>query len=389
MKVLLVNDYAPRFGGAERMVFRLRHLLRERGHEARVLASTAGGAADADYSCFGTLGRFRTLLQSANPDAARTMRRAITTFQPDVVYVKLFLTQLSPMILPPLGGVPSVYHAAWYRAVCPTGTKLLPTGAECLEQPGVACYRHGCLPLRDWAPVMGQMALWRRWRPAFNRIVANSAWTQRVLMEGGIEPVEVIPNGVPVVPARPALSGPALAMYAGRLVPEKGVDVLLRAFAGLGVDEARLAIFGEGPERDRLAALAESLGIAHRVTWRGHLEQDALEAASASAWINVLPSIWAEPFGLSSVEAAMRGTATVATNTGGSTELIEDGVTGLLTPAGDVTRLRQAMRQLLTDRSAAEAMGAAARIRAMTNYREELFVDRLLSVFGGIIGAPA
>ena len=58
MKILLVNDYAARFGGAERMVFRLRDILRARGHDARVFTSSAGGVEDADYSCVGTLGPF-------------------------------------------------------------------------------------------------------------------------------------------------------------------------------------------------------------------------------------------------------------------------------------------------------------------------------------------
>jgi glycosyltransferase involved in cell wall biosynthesis len=380
MKVLLVNDYAPRFGGAERMVFRLRDLLQARGHEARVFASNAGGPADADYSCAGTLGSFRTLLQSANIDAARSMRRAIAEFRPDAVYVKLFLTQLSPLILPALRGVPAVYHAAWYRAVCPTGTKLLPNGSECGDQPGTACYRHGCLPLRDWAPLMGQMALWRRWRGAFARIVANSEWTRRVLVEGGLDPVGVIPNGVPVVPCRGPLTTPPAAMFAGRLIREKGVDVMLRAFASLNMHDARLVIAGDGPERGALEALSRSLGLDGRVTWRGHEDTESLEAASSTAWVNVVPSLWAEPFGLSTVEAAMRGTATIASASGGSTEIIVSGETGWLTPPGDTGALADAMWRVLTDRALAESIGDAARRRALAEYNEDLFADRILAI---------
>ncbi len=389
MKVLLVNDYAPQFGGAERMIFRLRHLLRARGHDARVFTSTAGGAADADYRCAGTLGSFRTLLQSANPHAPMAMRRAVADFRPDVVYVKLFLTQLSPLILPALGGRPAVYHAAWYRAVCPTGTKCLPDGRICQVQPGTPCYRHGCVPLRDWVPLMGQMALWRRWRGAFARIVANSEWTRRVLVDGGIEPVGVVPNGVPDVPRRAPLTSPPTAMFAGRLIREKGVDRLLRAFAQTGLDDARLVIAGDGPERRPLEGLSQSLGITDRVTWRGHDEPATLEAVSGAAWVNVCPSLWAEPFGLSTVEAAMRGTMTIASASGGSTEIIVDGVTGILTPPGDVDALSQALQTSLTDRALAESMGAAARARAMAEYHEDLFAERVLAIFGHVVANAA
>jgi len=389
MRVLLVNDYAPRFGGAERMLFRLRDLLRARGHDARTLTSSAGGGADADYTCAGTLGSFRALLQSANPSAARAMRRAIADFRPDVVYVKVFLTQLSPLILPALRQVPTVYHAAWYRAVCPSGTKLLPDGTACRAQPGVACYRDGCLPLRDWIPLMGQMALWRRWRGAFDRIVANSEWTRRVLIDGGIESVDVIPNGVQIVPARPALTSPPSAMYAGRLIREKGVDVLLRAFASLGIADARLIVSGDGPERGPLEALASTLGIGDRVTWRGHEDAAALERAASAAWVNVVPSLWAEPFGLSTVEAAMRGTATIASASGGSTEIVVDGVTGFLTPPGEAGELSVRLRRLLTDRAMAESMGAAARVRALTEYNEDVFADRVLALFDQVVARVA
>ncbi len=384
MKVLLVNDYAPRFGGAERMLFRLRDLLRERGHDARTFTSSAGGAQDADYSCAGTLGSFRTLLQTANPHAALRLRSVLREFRPDVVSVKLFLTQLSPLILPMLADVPSVYHATWYRAVCPTGTKMLPDGATCRVQPGTICYRNGCLPLRAWIPLTAQMHLWRRWRGAFDRVVANSEWTRRTLREGGIAPVEVIPNGVPVVDRRPPLSGPPTAMFAGRLAPDKGVDVLLRAFAQLDVPGARLLVAGDGPQRERLIQLAGGLGLDDRVTWLGHVGRGPLEALAAEAWVQVVPSVWAEPFGLVTAEAAMRGTAVVATNIGGSAEIVVDGQTGLLTPPRDVDRLAAALQRLLADRGLAETLGAAARERALVEYGDDLFADRCLALFDQI-----
>lgn len=384
MKVLLVNDYAAHGGGAERMTFRLRDLLRGRGHDARVFTSTAGGAGDADYTCAGTLGPFRTLLQSANPHAARRLRAALDDFRPDVASVKLFLTQLSPLILPALAGVPTVYHAVWYRAVCPTGTKLLPGRALCHAQPGRVCYRNGCLPLRDWLPLTAQMRLWRAWRHIFRRVVVNSEWTRRVLTDGGLAPTDLIPNGVPDVDRRPPLTGPPAAMYTGRLTQEKGVDVLLRAFARLDLPGARLLIAADGPEREPLTRLAVELGLADRVTWHGHVHGAALEAISAAAWVQVVPSVWAEPFGLVTAEAAMRGTAVVATDIGGSPEIVVEGETGLLTPPDDPGALADALRRVLTDRDLAETLGRAARARALAEYREDLFADRFLALFDEI-----
>ena len=162
MRILLLNDYGAPTGGAEIATLMLRDGLRERGHEALLLSSSApsGNAAiEADLQCFGTAGRSRTALQAANVWAKRSIEGVIADYKPDLIHVGMFLTQLSPLILPALRHVPSVYYAHWLRAICPTGFKMLPDGANCVKPAGVVCYRTGCLPLRDWIPVMLQMRL--------------------------------------------------------------------------------------------------------------------------------------------------------------------------------------------------------------------------------------
>jgi glycosyltransferase involved in cell wall biosynthesis len=229
MKILLINDYATLTGGAEIVTLTLRDGLRQRGHDARLFASSAGSRSrrdisSADYECFGTTSRFRTLLQTANPWAFWQLRQVLKTFQPDVVHVRMHLTQLSPLILPLLTDIPTLYHAVWYRAVCPRGTKMLPDSSSCQHRAGTACRSHGCLPLRDWLPLMLQMRLWRHWSKAFNLIVANSEALKRQLVKELVKPVEVVWNGIPTQPPRPPLASPPTAVFAGRLVREKGVD---------------------------------------------------------------------------------------------------------------------------------------------------------------------
>jgi glycosyltransferase involved in cell wall biosynthesis len=386
MKVLLVSDYAARLGGAEQLLFRFRDLLRERGHDARVFTSSAGGPAGADYTCAGTLGPFRTLLQTANPDAALRLRRVLREFRPDVVTVKLFLTQLSPLILPLLRDVPTVYHAVWYRAVCPTGTKLLPDRTPCREPHGVACLRHGCLPARDWLPLTAQMRMLHCWRTVFRRVVANSEATRAKLEAGGIAPVDVIPNGVPVRPPRPRLAGPPLVAFAGRLVREKGADVLVRAFARVraALPDARLLIAGDGPERDCLLRVIAALQLEGCVSLPGHLPRPALDEQLDAAWVHAVPSVWDEPFGFATAEAMMRGTAVIATTTGASPTLVENERTGMLVPALDEARLAEAMLRLLTDRDQAEQMGAAGRARALAEFSDAQFTDRFVALLASI-----
>jgi hypothetical protein len=137
MKILLVNDMAVPTGGAELMTLTLRQELQARGHDARIFASTAldtSHALFADYTCFGTTSSWRTANRVINMSACWQLGRVLKQFRPDVVHVRMFLTQLSPTILPLLRRVPSLYHATWYETICPTGLKLLPDRSICHEK---------------------------------------------------------------------------------------------------------------------------------------------------------------------------------------------------------------------------------------------------------------
>lgn len=383
VKILLINDYATPTGGAEIQMLALRAGLRQRGHDARLFASSARPTADenlADYECLGTTSRFRTLLQTANPWAFWQLRRVLADFQPDVVHARLFLTQLSPLILPLLKGVPSLYHVVWYRPICPLGTKTLPDGTACHVPAGTACYRNECLPLRDWLPLMLQMKLWQHWRNAFNLIVANSDAVKRRLLAEGIKSVEIVRNGVPVRSPRPPLSAPPTVAFAGRLVREKGPEVLIRAFAKVvtQISNARLLLAGEGLERERLDKLIADLNLSSSVSMLGHLPRPEIERRFAAAWVQAVPSCWEEPFANVALEAMMRGTAVVASDAGGLTEIVHHGRTGFLVPPGDADALAEALLHLLQDVRLAERMGRCGREIALTHFSQETCMDRFL-----------
>jgi len=386
MKILLVNDYGSPIGGAEVLTFALRDALRQQGHDVRLFSSSVGTSVDsekAEYECYGTLSRFRTLLQTLNPWAYLRLRRVLQEFRPDVVHVRMFLTQLSPLILPLLRDVPCLYHVVWYRPVCPIGTKMLPDGTACQTPAGVVCYRNHCLPLRDWFPLMLQMKLWRRWRHVFNLVVANSEATRRYLVAEGIEPVKVVWNGVPIQLPRSPLSPPPTVVFAGRLVREKGVDVLLHAFVKVvaRIPEARLLVIGDGPEQETLGELIGKLGLVPNVSMLGHLSRSEMERHCAKAWVQAVPSRWVEPFGLVAAEAMMRGTAVIASNSGGLAEIVQNGQTGFLAPSGDIHAFAKALLHLLGDRELAERMGKAGREVALVLFSEAAWIDKFVVLY--------
>jgi glycosyltransferase involved in cell wall biosynthesis len=341
MRVLLVTDWTAEDGGIEVYVKRASHVLREAGHRVRLLTSSVAPAARAcaDYLAFGTDNpAAQALLQISNPFAIACLRRAVREFQPDVVQVNMFEKYLSPAIFPALRRVPVVVLVHYSKPVCPTALKLLPNGTICEAPAGLVCWRSGCVGLAEWLRDRPRYALIRSGLQHAERVLACSPWMAEQLGCNGIA-AEAIPLPVP-------LPGPAFVrapsrepvfLYVGRLTREKGIDVLLRAFARVSVRRpaAQLRILGGGPRQAGLEALATELGIIGSVRFHGRATFDEVEAALSSTWALVAPSVWPEPLGLAVIEAITRGVPVIASASGGFTESVEEGVSGHLVPHGD------------------------------------------------------
>ncbi|HET7769767.1 MAG TPA: glycosyltransferase family 4 protein [Chloroflexota bacterium] len=395
MKILLVHDYGTLSGGAEHATALLRDGLRRRGHDARLFASTARPLAlenVADYTCYGSTSPARRLVQTANPWAVRRLEAVLREFRPDVVHLRMFLTQLSPLVLRPLAAFPTLLHVGSYELICPLLHKTLPDGSSCRHRAGVACYRQGCVSLAGLARVALQQRLRRRYQHPAAVVVANSEWTRRRLAADGIEAAEWVWTGVPERPARPPLAPPPTIAYAGRLVRKKGVDVLVRAMPLVVAarPEARLIVAGDGPERPALERLIADRALEPHVRLVGHRPRAELEALLGGAWVQAIPSRWEDPFPNAAAEAMMRGTAVVASAWGGVTEIVREGETGLLVPPGDSEALAGALLRLLHDRDLAERMGARSRDFARAELTEDHFIQRFERLYAGLrASAPA
>jgi len=143
-------------------------------------------------------------------------------------------------------------------------------------------------------------------------------------------------------PVAPPADGPIVAV--GRLVEEKGFDILVAAVALLEADEkSRIVIVGEGPERKRLTEQALKLGV--ELDLLGELSPRKLGEVYKSARLVVVPSR-REGYGLVAAEAAASGRAVVGSRVGGIPDLIEDGVSGMLVEPGDVEQLSKALKMV-------------------------------------------
>ena len=170
---------------------------------------------------------------------------------------------------------------------------------------------------------------------------------------------------------------------------EKGVDVLLRAFALMAatVPTARLVVAGDGPARRELEQLRDDLRLTDSVEFTGYLLPSELERRFALAWVQAVPSRWEEPFGNVAVEAQLRATPVVASATGGLREIVRDGESGVLVPRGEVASLAEALLALLRDRERSERLARRGRELAIARYSLAAHVDRLLAIYGDLAAA--
>ncbi len=167
--------------------------------------------------------------------------------------------------------------------------------------------------------------------------------------------------------------------FVGRLTEQKGLPYLLAAVAQLGTTRRpfRLLIVGDGELRSSIEAEAEALGIT-TIVFAGYQRETARFYRAFDLF--VLPSLW-EGLPVSLIEAMASGCAVIATRVGGSPELVEQGVSGMLVEPKDPSELAEAIRVLLTDRAKREAMGRAARERVEREFSAQRMVGRTVELY--------
>jgi glycosyltransferase involved in cell wall biosynthesis len=201
-----------------------------------------------------------------------------------------------------------------------------------------------------------------------------AAWGREVSdLPVPVAPMPVDVDGLGAGPTPPPAGGPVLA--AGRLLPEKGFDVLVRAAARTG---DRLVVLGEGPERERLEHLAASLHVDLELP--GAVAPGEMAGWYRRARVVAVPSR-REGFGMVAAEAAAAGRAVVGSRVGGVPTVVDDGTTGLLVPPGDVDALATALAEVRPEMGAGGpervwTLGPAAHARAVASAHDAAITAR-------------
>lgn len=318
----------------------------------------------------------------------KAVQAAIAEFRPDLVFV-WGMWNLSPAIaaaaeeqLP--GRV--VYSFAGYWPIKPD-----------LHE-SFWCARDGERWERQFRRVMAPLALSSRYRPVsaqslkFDHAITCSEFVLRQLREGGLAlpHAKVVFSGIDVdwfVPAHAAGShnpGELEAVYLGALIPRKGVDVAIEAVRLLGEwgqEDVKLTIVGEGHPsyRDELEKKVDEGDLEQRVCFRPAIPRRDVPRLLQAFDTLVLPSQSDEPEPLSRtvMEAMACGLVVVGTNEGGTPEMIEDGVDGLLFAPGDSEELAHHLRTLAMDPELRRRLSVTARQTAEKRFRISRMIDEI------------
>ena len=239
-----------------------------------------------------------------------------------------------------------------------------------------------------------QLGWWERWkyrrmlRKLTGLVAGSDLAGTRARQDAPNLPIAVIPQLGALAPHEPQhVPHEGLAIgFVGRLVPTKGIDNLLRALALLRSSKWRLMIVGDGPERERLEALASELRLAARVRWTGGLPADQVAGLWPDLDVLVQPSRaqdnWRETNGHVLIEAMANEVAVLGTDSGVIPELIGDA--GIVVPNGDVAALSAALERM-TDTNARRTLAQAARARALRLYSDDAIAERTLEFWKQVV----
>jgi glycosyltransferase involved in cell wall biosynthesis len=368
MKVLVVSGiFPPDIGGPATHAADLRLELLARGHTVELLAPTDERSWSHDAGVLRLPRRWPWPVRNA----LATAWVAIRGRRSDVVYA----TGLGP---PAVAGarlarrpvvLKIVGDPAWERAV---RRGLTSAGFDAFQhEPNRSVAVRAMKSLRSWSTRHATAVI----TPSEHLRRTVRGWSDR-------HDVEVVPNGVRT-PARSgvhqATSSGLVALFAGRLVPWKRVELLIGAVARTA--DAHLEIVGDGPEAATLRRCAENEGVSERVQFLGSLPHDDVMKRMQSADVFVLASSY-EGLPHVLIEALACGTPVVATRDAGTVDVIDDGVSGILVdPSPEAFAAAFSELAVDRDRLASLREGAAASGR---NWTIERCADRLERIFAAV-----
>lgn len=405
MRVALVHNNFAVSGGAEVFFHEVGRVLGERGHQVAYFSARSDEAESewrdyfppvASYSSGGLLGKVLNFPRMVyNRKAKKEMARLIADFKPDLIHAFAVYVQLTPAVLDAAreAGVPVVMSCNDYKHICPN-YKLYHHGRICEECKGGRFYRatvnHCCHDSIAYSVASTMESYAHNWMNIYRKNVHTFLFASEFMAHKteefwnkGAFKWEMLRN--PFDTSKYLLEGGVgdYALYFGRLIGEKGVDVLLAAAAI--ASEVPLVIIGDGPDRTKLENQVKAAGLKH-VRFVGAKWGIELNDWLRNCRFVVVPSLWHENFPYVILQAFAAGKPVAGSNRGGIPELVVHGERGWVYEATDAAMLAETMQSVATmPDDEVRQMGENARRFVVNEFNDDVFYARLMEIYGEVL----
>ena len=406
MKILQVNNHYESLGGSERVFHDTTKLLKSYGHNVYYFSSTKTenyGKNDNGYLIRNSLSSgsnniFRVLQGAKNfiysTEVKKIFENYIKMIKPDIVHLHIFYGIITNSILPILKkyNIPVVMTLHEYRMICPTYLLINGKGDQCQKCSGRNFYyaiRYKCnknnylySSLSALESYFKNMATPYEDYIGYFIMVSNFSRNMHLKHLPYLRPKStVIYNFYDKNSVTKSTQTSNDFIYFGRLSPEKGIEILLKAFKA--IPSANLKIAGDGPLKHRVLKHSNKF---KNINYIGFKNKKELMGIVSSAKFTVVPSICYENNPLSVVESFSNSVPVIGSDYGGISELIDENKKGYLFKMGDPNSLMVSIRKAIDIHPKSyEKMKSVCLQFAKTNFGSEYHYRRLIGIYNKVI----
>ena len=411
MKILLVHIYyTNRSSGASAIVYSTFDSLKKSGHEPYIFATDAKPYYDENYPYIKYFPRNKDSWNNAslfdyckkqlkkiyNKEASDNLAKMLDEVKPDIVHIHT-VWELSYSIIKPIKDrhIPIIYTAHDPQICCPAifdvGTKYC---TNCQGLNSFPCIQKKCangnFVISLYTAIKSFIDRLLFPISVIDKIITPSQATMDYMCQFGIpkDKFVVLDNFIPkeMIKELPNYSDKNYFLFAGGIHKQKGVYTLIRAMNELPRD-IELHIAGESTvqeEYDDINNYIKNNNL-QNVKFLGRLSKEQMQEEYKNCISVIMPSEWFETFGMINIEAAIYGKPSISSNIGGLSDVVEDGKTGLIFEPKNVEQLKKCILKYWNNRDLAIEHGKAARKKALREYNEDLYFERLIKIYKEVI----
>lgn len=402
MKILLVNKFHYLKGGSEKYYFDLAKLLKEHGHEVAFFSMQDEKNIKTDCkeyfvenSDMNSKNIFKALDVIYSKKNKKAMEKALNDFKPDIVHLNNFQRQLSASIIKPIKkrNIPIVFTAHDLQAICPAIIMLdneKNICEKCINGKYMNCIKGKCIKNSSLKSLLGAIeGKYYRNKKIYikqiDKIITPSKFYKEKLEEDGIksEKIEALHNFIDIDDYNVKIEDEGYALYYGRIIKEKGVLNLIKAFKN--IKNHVLYIAGDGPDIEKVKEYIKENRLEERIKLLGFLNSDEVKEYVRKARFIVVPSVWYENCPYSVLETLAMGKPIIGSNLGGVPELVKDNENGLIYKYNDIKELEDKMQELFDNKEKAIKFGKMAQENAIKDFSKEEYYNKIMSVYEGAL----